>query len=492
MNGILKDADVVTIETAIVLASSGVFDGAADGRCSTGALTRVGGMTLLQRTLCALQRGGISQARILVGEEEQALRSLIHGDTRIRMELAWLPVREWPPWHCRTWEAVTREIQGACLILGCHIVFPPSLIAALREEGREGNAIVTVGPPGERGWVANPGVRWRFAPHHRDGRVPRVVFADHCPSDLKATAEDVKGLASAVDLVVVPVRFFGAAGTRRMPGTGETCPVRLALERAAAEDAVRVLSASAHGYQDIRKPGGPRHAERMLFHGLQHVQGKMDGVMDRYVNRKLSRVFSRLFLRLRCSPTVITVLSLMLGLLGAACFAMGSYRTGLVGAVLFQVAVILDCCDGDVARLTFAESTFGQTLDIVADNIVHMAIFAGIAWGAYQEGVWHASPLPLLVGAVAIVANGVALWGVQRVRSIKAHAGHWRQLNLALRSRFDFVLERVANRDFSVVVMVCACVGALPWFLWLGAAGASVFAFLMVWNLRQALRSYAS
>ena len=493
MNETLKDADVVTIDTAIVLASSGVFDGAADdGRSSTGALTRVGGMTLFQRTLCALQRGGISQVRILVGKEEQALRSRIHGDHRIRMGLRWFPVREYPPWHSLTWETVTGEIKGACLILGCHAVFPPSLIASLREEGREGKAIVTVGQPGERGWDANPGLRWCVS-HPRDERVSRVVFADHDPSDPESMAGDVKGLASAVDLVVVPVRFFGTSGTGSLSATGGKGPIRLALERAAAEGAVRVLSASAHGYQDTRKPDGPRNAERMLFHGLQSVQGTMDGVMDRYVNRKLSMLFSRLFLRLRCSPNVITALSLMVGLLGAACFAMGSYWQGIVGAVLFQFAVILDCCDGEVARLTFAESRFGQTLDIVADNVVHMAIFAGIAWGAYQqEGLWQASPIPLIVGAMAIVANGVALWGVQRVKSIKAQAGHWQHVSLALRARFDCVLERVANRDFSVVVMVCACWGALPWFLGLGAVGTSMFAFFVAWNLRQALRSCAS
>ena len=494
MNETFKDADVVTIDTAIVLASSGMFDGAADdGRSSTGALTRVGGMTLFQRTLCALQRGGISQARILVGTKEQAFRSLIHGDHRIRMGLRWFPVREYPPWHSQTWETVTREINGACLILGCHVVFPPSLIASLREEGRRGEAIVAVGQPGERGWDANPGLQWRYGSHQRDERIPQVVFTDHDPSDTESMAGDVTGPASAVDLVVVPVRFFGTSGTGSPSATGGKGPIRLALERAAAEGAVRMLSASAHGYQDTRKPDGPRNAERMLFHGLQSVQGTMDGVMDRYVNRKLSRLFSRLFLRLRCSPNVITVLSLMVGLLGAAYFAMGSYWQGIVGAVLFQFAVILDCCDGEVARLTFAESRFGQTLDIVADNIVHMAIFAGIAWGAYQQdGLWQASPLPLIVGAIAIVANGVALWGVQRVKSLKSQDRQWQGVSPALRARFDCVLGRVANRDFSVVVMVCAGLGALPWFLWLGAAGASMFAFLMAWNLRQALRPCAS
>ncbi len=490
MDGTLKQSEVSTIDTAILLASSGVCDGEVANRSSVGVLTRVGGMTLFQRTLCTLQRGGISQVLILVGEEERALRSLIEVDHRIRMVLRWLPVREFPPLHSQTWEALTNEMNGSCLILGCHIVFLPSLIVALREEGRTGNAIVPVGPMGEQEDVCHEG-RWRFDVH-RDGRAPQVAFAGHGSSALDSMATAASGLASTVDLVVLPVRFFEAAGRWPLSATGAVDPIRLALERAALEGAVQGLSLASHGYQDTREPDGPRNAERMLFHSLQVVQGSLDGVMDRYVNRKLSRLFSRLFLRVRWSPAVITVLSLMVGLAGAACFAMGSYRLDILGAVLFQVAVILDCCDGEVARLTFAESRVGQVLDIVADNIVHMAIFAGIAWGVVQKDLWQSSSLSLIVGAVAIVSTGVALWGVQRVKSLKSQPGLWQSLNLTLRSRFDTILERVANRDFSVVVAVCACLGILPWFLWLGAAGSSVFAVLMAWNLRQALRSRQS
>ncbi len=491
MDGTLTHSEAGAIDTAVLLTSSGVFDGAGAGRSSAAALTRVGGMTLLQRTLCTLQRGGISHAFILAGEEAPALRSLIHGDDRLRMTLRWFPVRDGSdgsPSQARTWEDVTSAIKGSCLVLGCHIVFPPSLIAALREEGREGKAVVTVGRTGGQEWNANPGVRWRFDPHQRDGRVPRVVFADYGPADMESMAGDVGGLASAVDLVVTPVRFFGASGAWPASAQGTTGPVRLALERAAAEGAVRVLSASAHGYQDVREPNGPRKAERLLFHALQSVPGTLDGLVDRFVNRKISGVCSRILLRLRCSPNVISALSLMTGLLGAACFAAGSYRLGIAGAVLFQCAVILDCCDGEVARLTFAESRFGQTLDIAADNVVHMAVFAGIAWGAYRVGPWQASHLPLAAGAVAVAANGAALWGVRRVKSLKARPAQWQSVSPALRSRFDFILAHVANRDFSVVVAACACLGALPWFLWLGAAGSCVFALLMAWSLRRAPR----
>lgn len=479
MDKTLNKSATGTIDTAILLASSGVFDliGGSDDS-TVGALTRVGGLTLFQRTVFTLQQAGIAQILTLVGREEQPLRSLIDGDPRIQAVIRWLPIREFPPLDPQTWETMASEMKGSCLILGCHMVFSPSLIESLRDEGREGRAVVAVGRPGESGWTGNPGVVMR-ADLHTGGHVPRVVFWDR-QSDQSEECEEGKGLARAEDLVVLPARLLGISGAWNTP---ETSPVRLALEQAAAEGVVQTLSASAHGYQDARGPGGLRKAEHTLFRSLQSVKGTLDGFIDRYVNRRISRPLSRLFMKLGFSPNTITLLSMVLGLMGAACLSMGSYRSGVLGALLFQFAVIVDCCDGEVARLTFAESRLGQELDLVSDNIVHMAVFAGIAWGTYEQSPVHAGYLPLLLGVIAVVSTGFSLWCVNTVKSLKANALNWRRLRQADRTRFEFILQRVANRDFSIVVLAFACFGVLPWFLWLAAAGTGVFALIMAWNL---------
>ncbi len=475
MDGTLNKAEICTVETAIVLASSGVFDpGDHDDSPAVGALTRVGGMTLFQRTVFTLQRAGISQILILAGREEQPLRSLIDGDARLDVVIRWLPVREFPPLDPQTWETLANEIKGSCLILSCHMVFAPSLIQSLREEGKEGRAVVAVGRPGESGWSGNPGMMTRADPH-REGLVPRVVFWDW-HSDRPAEIDESQGLVRAMDLVVLPSRLLGIAGSRGIP---ETSPVRLVLERAAAEGGVQTLSASSHVCQDVRGAEGLHTVD--LFRLLQNVDGTLDGVVDRYVNRKISRPLSRLFMRLGCSPHVITLLSMVIGLMGAACFATGSYLEGIAGALLFQIAVIIDCCDGEVARLTFTESRLGAALDLIADNIVHVAVFAGIAWGTYQERLLSSGYLPLLLGGIAILSTVVSLWCVNTVKSLRADALRWRRMRQ--RTRFDFILRHVANRDFSIVVLVFACLGVLPWFLWLVAAGTSAFAAMMAWNL---------
>jgi phosphatidylglycerophosphate synthase len=207
-------------------------------------------------------------------------------------------------------------------------------------------------------------------------------------------------------------------------------------------------------------------------------------VIDRYFNRTVSRLFTKGFLLLGCSPNTITMVATVVGLAAALGFSFGTYTAGIVAALLFQLAAVIDCCDGEVARLTFSESPFGAWLDIAMDNVVHMAIFAGIAWGAYlrQRGS-GAEWMPLVLGGAAIVGNALSLWLVTRAQKIAA-ARRWRTAKQAAWSRF--IMMNVASRDFSVVVLLFAVIDKLDWFLWIAALGSTAFWLLMLWLIRPA------
>jgi phosphatidylglycerophosphate synthase len=144
-----------------------------------------------------------------------------------------------------------------------------------------------------------------------------------------------------------------------------------------------------------------------------------------------------------------------------------------------------------VARLTFSESKFGQELDIWADNVVHISIFAGIACGAYLQGPWEHTPLPLILGASAVLANVVSLLLVNAARQLRSRQPDWRRLTERERQKIEFMLGNVANRDFSVVVLICAGVSVLHWFLALAAIGSWFFVMSMAWLLRRNLTSRA-
>ena len=326
MDGILKQETTDAVDTAILLTSSGVFaSGSIDSsQAIPSPLIRVGGMTLFQRAVLTLQRGGISQIWVLAGKEEPALRELLRDDSRLQAAVRWLPVREFPPHDPQTWETLADEIRGACMVVGCHTVFPPSLIRRLRHEGAQGKAVVVVGQADEGYQLSNPGVIVK--PKGLDGRISSsVVFRDPRLAPAVDTTSPIKNqegsrLPIVGDLMVLPGRLLGISGVLQASGTN---PLRLALEQAAVEGAVQAIPGEAHWFRDVRGPKGPKLAEQALVCSLQTLKGGLDGFVDRYVNRKCSGLLTRLFLKLRWAPNTITMISMVVGLVAAGFFVPG-------------------------------------------------------------------------------------------------------------------------------------------------------------------------
>ncbi|MBI4402248.1 MAG: CDP-alcohol phosphatidyltransferase family protein [Nitrospirae bacterium] len=482
------------LDTAVLLTTAGLFSGMlnrAGGERQpevgpqVGPLTRVGGLSLFQRAVLTLQRAGMTQLLVLAGDEEEVLRRALLEDPRITMTVRWMPVREFPPDDPRTWDALAGELRGACLVVGAQTVFSRGLVERLRAEAQDGQTVFVVSRTadgGRSGDSVNPAVEIRAD--------RRIALRDRPPDGLGSNT-NYDGIAA--DMIVLPASLLRAAGTggSRAEESLRLTPLRGFIEQAASQGLVRVIPVSPHWYWDVRGLDGVKMAERTLLQSLKKEE--LEGFVDRHFNRKVSGALTRLFLRAGFSPNAITVLSMIIGLLAAASFAWGSYAAGILGALLFQLSAIVDCCDGEVARLTFTESRFGEQLDITADNIVHMAIFAGVAWAVFlRQGGWEGASaipwLPLALGAAGMVAIGLSQWLVNRARAL-CDRGAW--ANPAQAVRAEFILKNMASRDFSVVLLLFALFGGLQWFLWLAAIGSNAFWVMMAWVLRPAMKTRA-
>lgn len=462
-----KRVGIQGLTTAILLPSVDLFgDSIGRRREAVGPLMSVVGIGLFQRAILTLQRGGIRQLIVLAGPEEEQLKQSLCNGPRVTIPVRWMPVREFPLDDPRTWEFLGAEVGDCALVLSANAVFSRGLIEHLRQEARDGEAMVVAQATSRSSKaVTGGGVRLRtraerltsFAPAHFDDSAP-----------------------SAAEMAVLPAGLMSAA---RDAGTENgRLPIRRWLERAAVEGRVRVIeTAEDRGlwYQAVRTPDDLPIAEKKLFRSLR---SDTEGFVDRYFNRKVSRWFTRLFLAAGLSPNAITIVASLIGFTAAAGFSMGTYGAGVAAALVFQLAAVIDCCDGEVARLTFAESPFGAWLDLFMDNLVHMAIFAGIAVGLYttQAGQpWAWSMLAL--GATAVLGNGLSFALVERAQKIKA-ANRWKTPSDAAWA--DFMLKNVASRDFSVTLVLFALFAKLEWFLGFAAIGSFLFAGVMVWVVR--------
>jgi phosphatidylglycerophosphate synthase len=215
---------------------------------------------------------------------------------------------------------------------------------------------------------------------------------------------------------------------------------------------------------------------------LLSLENPRDGRVDTYINRKISRHITRWLLRTPLTPNQVTVLSCLVGILGALCFSPGGYWGPVLGALLLQFSVVLDCCDGEIARVKFMESPLGDWLDIVCDTIVSIAIFLGIGVAVWHNGASH---LALLLAGVLALGGLLAFPFVtlaERTEALGERRNGWEDHVIKK------LLSSLTTRDFSVVVVGSALAGKLNWFLWGAALGAHVFWLLLAWLLFRAGR----
>src|SRR2546426_12093089 len=88
--------DRAPIDSALILTTTRLFN--RPGTPSPASpLTVVGGLSLFQRTILTLQRGGISRFIVLAGDETGDLQRQLHADGRIRAAIRGLPVLDVSP-----------------------------------------------------------------------------------------------------------------------------------------------------------------------------------------------------------------------------------------------------------------------------------------------------------------------------------------------------------------------------------------------------------
>ena len=200
-----------------------------------------------------------------------------------------------------------------------------------------------------------------------------------------------------------------------------------------------------------------REAERRLWASLT---SSADGIVDRFLYRPLGRYLSKILVRAPFSPNQVSIASTLVGILSGLFFAAGHF---ISGGLLLQVSAVIDCVDGDLARGLYKESRLGKWLDLLGDQFVHVAVFAGIGFGLARSN--PESPA-LALGASAALGTIISFAVIVRLMHHK---------NSRRPSGLEKLIDATTNRDFSLLVLFLAVIGKLNLFLWMAGIGVHLF-----------------
>ncbi len=203
---------------------------------------------------------------------------------------------------------------------------------------------------------------------------------------------------------------------------------------------------------------------------LPPEKNRADSPVTRYVYRPLSFAAAWMFLALGFRPNAVTYLSALFCLAGFGLLAAGPLWAAWIGIACFFLFAVLDCADGNMARVLKRASPWGEWVDAFGGYIAYAAILLGT--GAASQSFSNGS-LPGIPGAILPWAGGWALVGgvtasanlfmrtiYQAHRAIKPDPG-----------RASIGMEKGLSENLGITGMLLPAMaiglwlGVLPWVL---------------------------
>jgi 1L-myo-inositol 1-phosphate cytidylyltransferase / CDP-L-myo-inositol myo-inositolphosphotransferase len=432
-------------------------------------LYRVAGLGLLERSLLTLRAAGIERFRVVVGADRQ--RVAAHArDLAARHGIA-VEVIE-----CDDFQAG----NGVSLAAGARGLDESFLVAMadhVMDAAFAGDFLARA--------AARPG-----APQVAASPVEAVYDLDDATKlrtlegRIQAIGKDLTSYGSASAGL-----FFFPAGAGARIGqlvAGGARSVTDVVTGMAVERPFLAVPVESGVWQDVDTPAMAREAERRL---LRSLAKSSDGFISRHINRPISIAVSRFLARWGVRPNTITTVVSLISLLGAGLAATAEPALLAVGGLLFQIASILDGCDGEVARLKFQGSRWGAWYDTLSDNVRYMVFYAALGVAAFKLSgasiyLWALLPfLALSIFFVATMARYVLktqshLTNLAVTRKVLGtQRTHWWE-------RLVLPLSGLIKQDVQAFIAMIFCLVGMPGpYFWVTVAGS----FMMTVSVVRAL-----
>jgi phosphatidylglycerophosphate synthase len=171
---------------------------------------------------------------------------------------------------------------------------------------------------------------------------------------------------------------------------GEMGEIKLIKELSKSKES-KIIQGENLFFRQIEKKSNCYGAGTLLFHSLRKPQ---DGIIAKLFNRPLSLPVSRVLSHTPLTPNQLSFINGLFAVASGIILAFGHaklglslYISGLLGGILMQACSVYDGCDGEVARVKYQFTHFGDWLDTIVDDITNCLFFAGVAtWSYFYTG----------------------------------------------------------------------------------------------------------
>ncbi|HAA90677.1 MAG: Glucose-1-phosphate thymidylyl transferase [Thermoanaerobacterales bacterium 50_218] len=350
------------------------------------------GLSLIERTLLTLREAGIRDIVLVVGYRGEEIRSYLGSGEQLGIKIEYVTNSAWELGNGSSVLAAKEALQEepSFLLTMADHVSSPEVFKRLLE----------VRPRGQEVYV---GADFKLS------SVPDLQEAT------KIAVTDGKVRAIGKELEEFQAVDCGAF--HATPALFEALSQAQAQGKHTLSDGITVLACQGQAlvcdigeawWIDVDQPEDAEIARKLL---LSRLPSPRDGLIARYINRKLSVPLTAFLAGTRITPNQISVCSGFLCLLAALFFAWGHL---VWGGLLAQLASVIDGVDGELARLKFLASPFGELLDSVLDRYGDGAILIGMAVAAFDG---KTDPLVFAFAALALLGAPMSMLMKEKFRT---------------------------------------------------------------------------
>ncbi len=435
------------ISQALVLAPDFFLSPVQDVRVDRISPARsVLGVPVLVRVLRQLQDAGVSRSLVILPPEWTGTALTVKKDFRITHEVTFLTADRTDDCSKALREAAG-QISGPAFVCRSDLVAPADLFKRLAESKTLGEISAAV-----------------------EKKTP-------APFDMRLLEEDehlVKsgngGMVALSGLMLAPDGFF-----HRLH---EGVDLETVFDDFLSGKKVKSFR-SSHWRQAVRFKADFKTAEDKLLNSLRKP---IDGLIARSINRNLSLPVSRRLAYTFVTPNMASLSTPLFVILAVVLLSKGGYGNLLAAALLFQISSIVDGIDGELARLKYQFSKYGEWFDTLADDFCTYTFFGGLTYAVWSGATgpeWLAVFGLITMAAYALVTPMQYSYILMYTDSGDVYAIDYdfsKDGESSALGGFAPVLNAlkyVVKRDFFIFsTFVAAVLGVLPYMLILTALGA--------------------
>ena len=324
-------------------------------------LLEILGLSLIERTILAVKKCGISEFVIVTGYKGKMIKEKLGNGERYGVNIEYVRNKDWNKENGLSVLVAEKKVGRRFLLFMSDHIFDPGIVKDLLKTKKK-TCLLCVDRNPKEYIDMNDATKVRI-------KNDRIV-------DIGKSLKEYDAVDCGIFLLTGDI-FEAIKASMRKGDTSLSGGIKVL----ARKGKIKIFDIGERFWIDVDTIEDYKHAENLL---LKSLIKENDGPVSRYINRKISTRLTKFLVKTRIGPNDISLLSFLLAAVSSLLFIAGNHLYTALAGVVAQISSIVDGCDGEIARLRFENNPQGAFFDASLDRYSDSFIILGMTYAYWM------------------------------------------------------------------------------------------------------------